>query len=110
MQKIAIPVLGQKLCPQFEICRSFVIFHVKNQVIVKEDTLNALPHLSGSLAVWLANNDITDVITREIGQREINIFNQHKINVFVGVKLETPKELVEEYIAGILETHDNLFA
>ncbi len=110
MQKIAIPVLDQKLCPQFEICVSFVIFHVKDQVIVKEYTLNAPPHLSDSLPVWLANKGVTDVITREISHHEINLLNQHKINVFVGVKPESPEELVQEYIGGILETHDNLFA
>ena len=110
MQKIAIPVSDQKLCPQFETCLSFVIFQVKDNTIVKEYTLNAPPRLSVSLPVWLANKGVTDVITREIGHREIDILNQHKINVFVGVKPENPKELVQEYIGGILETHDNLFA
>ena len=108
MQKIAIPVLGQKLSPHFGSSLLFDIFIVEDQTIVKEYLIHVSSQLSESLPVWLAKNGVTDVITREIGNKEINFFNQHKINVFVGVKLENPKNLVQEYIDGILETHDNL--
>ena len=107
MQKIAIPVLDDKLCPHFTSSLLFQIFHVENQAIVKEYIIQPTSQLSDSLMAWLAKEGVTDVITREIGNKEINFFNQHKINVFVGVKLENPKYLVQEYIDGTLETHDN---
>ena len=108
MQKIAIPVLDNKLSPYFASSLLFEIFHVEDQTIVKEYLITASSQISGSLAVWLAKKGITDLITREIEHKEINFFNQHKINVFVGVKLENPKDLVQEYINGKIETHDNL--
>jgi len=108
MQKIAIPVLDNKLSPYFTSSLLFEIFHVEDQKIVKEYLITASSQISGSLAFWLAKKGITDLITREIEHKEIKFFNQHKINVFVGVKLENPKDLVQEYINGTLETHDNL--
>ncbi len=109
MQKIAIPVLDNKLSPYFASSSLVKIFLVEDQTIVKEYLITVSSQLPESLPLWLVKNGVTDIITREIGQKEINLFNQHKINVFVGVKLENPKELVQEYIDGILETHDILF-
>ena len=109
MQKIAIPVLDHKLSPHFASSFLFYIFLVEDQAIVKEYLIQPPFQLSESLVVWLAKEGITDIITSEIGHKEINFFNQHKINVFAGVKLENPKDLVQEYIDGTLETHDNLF-
>ena len=108
MQKIAIPVLGYKLSPHFASSLLFQIFHVENQAIVKDYIIERPSQLSESLVVWLAKEGITDVITNGIGHAEINFFNQHKINVFVGVKMKSPRNLVQDYIDGILETHDNL--
>jgi len=109
MQKIAVPVVDNKLSPYFASSSLFKIFLVENQTIVKEYLITASSQSPESLPLWLVKNGVTDIITREIGQKEINLFNQHKINVFVGVKLENPKDLVQEYIDGILETHDILF-
>ena len=109
MQKIAIPVLDHKLSPHFTNCSLFKIYLVEDQTIVKESLMHLPSQLSESFPVWLAKKGITDVITREIGHKQISLFNQHKINVFVGVRLENPKDLVLEYIDGTLETHDNLF-
>ncbi len=108
MQKIAIPVSDNKLSPQFTSSPQVQIFRVENQAIVKDYIIQPPSQLSESLAVWLAKKDITDIITRGIENEEIKIFNQRKINVFVGVELENPKILVENYINGTLETHDNL--
>jgi len=108
MQKIAIPVSDNKLSPHFANSLLFQIFHIENWVIVKEYIIQPPPQLSESLVVWLAKKDITDIITRGIENEEIKNFNQRKINVFVGVELENPKILVQNYINGTLETHDNL--
>jgi len=107
MKKIALPVKKNKLSPHFASSPLFKIFLVENQTIVKEYLIHIPSQLSESLAFWLVKKGVTDVITSEIEHNEINLFNQHKINVFVGVKLENPKDLVQEYIDGTLETHDN---
>ena len=108
MQKIAIPVLNHKLSPHFSSSPLFKVFLVDGQTIRKESSVPLPSQLSESLPVWLAKKGITDIITKQIEQGDINVFNQHKINVFVGVKPETPRALVQDYIDGTLETHDNL--
>ena len=109
MQKIAIPVLEHKLSPHFTTSPLFKIYLVEDQTIVKESLMHLPSQLSESLPAWLAKNGITDVIAINIETNAIKKLNQHKINVFVGVRLETPKVLVQEHIDGTLETSDNLF-
>ncbi len=90
MQKIAIPVLDNKLNPHFETSLLFNIYIVEDQSVVKEYLIPVSSQMSESLPLWLAKNGVTDVITNTIGSNQINLFNKNKINVFVGVKLETP--------------------
>ena len=108
MQKIAIPVLDHKLSPQFKNSTLFHIFLIDGQLIIKESLTHLPSRLHESLAVWLAKKGITDIITKQIDQSDVNLFNRHKINVFVGVEPETPRILIQEYIDGTLETHDIL--
>lgn len=108
MQKIAIPVSDSKLSPRFASSLLFQIFLIDGRGIIKEYIIRPPSPPSELLVVWLANEGITDVITNGITHEEIGFFNQHKINVFVGVKMKSPSNLVKDYIDGILETHDNL--
>lgn len=108
MQKIAIPISDNKLSPHFANSLLFQVFLVEDREIVKEYIIPSPSLQSESLTVCIANEGITDVITRGITHGEIDFFNQHKINVFVGVKMKSPRNLVQDYIDGILETHDNL--
>jgi predicted Fe-Mo cluster-binding NifX family protein len=107
MQKIAIPILDHKLSPNFVTSPLFKIYLVEDETIVKESLMHLPSHLPESLPVWLAKKGVTDIITRRIGHRDIDVFNQHKINVFVGVLSDNPDDLVQEYINGTLETHDD---
>ena len=108
MKKIALPVINNTLSPHFGNCTQFKIYYVENRAIVKEDLFPAPSHQPGSFPNWLVNKGISDIITGGIGLKAIEIFNKHKINVFVGVNIKGTKELVQDYIDGILETDGNL--
>lgn len=108
MRKIAVPVMDNKLSPHFDSCLLFQIFLVENQEIVKEYIIQPSSQPSESLTIYLAKEGITDLITSEIRHEEVDFFNQHKINVFVGVKMKSPRNLVKDYIDGTLETNGNL--
>jgi predicted Fe-Mo cluster-binding NifX family protein len=86
----------------------FNIYIVEDQTVVKEYLIPVSSQPSESLPLWLAKKGVTDVITNKIGSNDINLFNKNKINVFVGVKLDTPGDLVHEYIDMTLETQDIL--
>ena len=108
MRKIAIPVLDHKLSPHFGDCSYFIFFYIKNESIFKEELISPPSQLPELIPNWLVKKGVTDVIAAGIGLKPIEILNQQKINVFVGVKEEDPKVLVQEYLDGILETNGNL--
>lgn len=107
MTKIAIPVVEGKLNNHFGHTQEFFVYEVEKDKIINEDALTPPPHEPGVYPKWLADMGVTDVIAGGMGQRAILLFNQNKINVFVGVPVKSPKELVEDYLSGTLETSDN---
>ena len=109
MRKILLPVVSDSLNVHFINSRYFKVYHIKSQIVVKEELIDTLNKKIEPFPSWVVKKGITDVIAINIETNTIKKLNQHKINVFVGVRLETPKVLVQEYIDGTLETSDNLF-
>lgn len=108
MKRIAIPISENKLSAHFGNCQKFKIYSTHNQQIIKEELIQSPLHEPGLIPNWLANKKVTDVIVGGIGFKAIEIFNQNKINVFVGVEVKEPTILVKEYLNGVLETNGNL--
>lgn len=107
MVRIALPVINGVLSGHFGHCNEFFIYDVDNYNITNEIVIVSPPHEPGMLPAWLAKRGVTDIIAGGMGQRAICLFNQNKINVFIGVPIKPPKELVADYIEGTLETSDN---
>jgi len=95
-QKIAVPTAENgTLDGHFGHCRYFNVYHVENDQIIDEQRLAPPPHEPGVLPVFLAEQGVTDVIAGGMGQRAIQIFNQHGVNVFVGAPQLPARELAE---------------
>ena len=107
MNKIAIPVVNGQLNAHFGHTEAFYIYHVNDGKINQTEQLTPPPHEPGLYPKWLAEKGITDVISKGMGERAIALFNQNKINVFVGVPIKTPEAIVGDFIEGVLETSDN---
>lgn len=107
MGKIAIPVVNGQLNMHFGHTNRFFVYEIENGQIINEEELTPPPHEPGVFPEWLANMGVTDVIAGGMGQRAIELFNQNKINVFIGVPVKTPKELVLDFLSSTLETSDN---
>ncbi len=108
MKIIALPVKENKLSPHFGVCSHFKFYWEENGKIIKEDLNHAPAQLPNLIPNWLIEKGVTDVIAAGIGLKPIKILNQHKINVFVGVKVKDLNELVRELLDGTLETNGNL--
>ena len=106
-KKIAIPTSNGMLDAHFGHCHQFTLITVIDNNITDETVLDAPPHEPGLLPAWLAERGATDVIAGGMGQRAIQIFNQHKINVFVGAPQQAPKQLVEAFLKSELELTSN---
>lgn len=106
-RRIAVPTQGGILCAHFGHCQYFTILDIEDHSVTSESTLEPPPHEPGILPAWIARQGVTDVIAGGIGQRAIQLFNGHQINVFVGAPLKSPKELAEDLINGSLEAGAN---
>jgi predicted Fe-Mo cluster-binding NifX family protein len=101
-RRIAVPAEDGRLCAHFGHCRYFSIIDVDDKTISNEQSLEPPPHEPGILPAWIAQQGVTDVIAGGMGQRAIQLFNGHKVNVFVGAQLKSPRELAEDLVKGTL--------
>lgn len=97
-KKIAVPVKNGILDGHFGHCSHFALINVDGKDIVAEELIAAPPHEPGILPPFLANLGVTDVIAGGMGNRAIQIFNQHSVNVFVGAPEMKAKDLVVGFL------------
>jgi len=107
-KRIAIPTTGDMLSAHFGHCEKFAIYDVKDNQIVKEEFVTPPPHEPGSHPAFLRELGCQAIIAGGMGQRAQNLFTQNNIEVIIGLRSDNLKGLVEEYIAGNLESGDNL--
>ncbi len=87
--------------------RQFSIIDAESSTISNETLLTPPPHEPGLLPAWLAEKGVTDVIAGGMGQRAINLFNQQKINVFVGAPIKMPRDLANDLLNNTLSAGAN---
>ncbi|WNO10667.1 NifB/NifX family molybdenum-iron cluster-binding protein [Teredinibacter sp. KSP-S5-2] len=106
---IAIPTINQKLCQHFGHCEQFAFAEVdeENQTILHVRYLQAPIHTPGSIPSWLNDNGTQLVIASGIGNRALSFFDQWGINVVVGAKEGSPKDIIAAYFKQQLETENN---
>ena len=100
---IAVPSSNGMLDEHFGHCHQFALLSVEDNIIISESTIDAPPHEPGLLPKFLAENGVTDVIAGGMGNRAIQLFNQHHVNVFVGAPKQSPKEITNGFLTGSLE-------
>jgi ATP-binding protein involved in chromosome partitioning len=108
--RIAIPVANGTLCMHFGHCERFALIDVDpaTRKITSREDVQAPPHEPGLLPPWIAERGATFVIAGGMGQRAVALFNQQGIQVLVGAPALAPESLVEEYLAGRLESGPNV--
>ena len=107
MKKIAVPITNGSISQHFGHCEEFYIYDIKNDTIGTKNIAIPPPHEPGMLPKWLSDMGVTDIIAVGMGTRAIGLFTQNKINVFIGVPIKDPDDLVFDLINGTLETSDN---
>jgi predicted Fe-Mo cluster-binding NifX family protein len=108
--RIAVPIVEGKLSPHFGHCHEFEFFDVDAdaRAITKREKVPAPEHQPGLLPRWLAEQGATLVIAGGIGSRAQSLFTQHGIDVLVGAPMDEPGAIVEQYLAGTLQTGGNV--
>jgi ATP-binding protein involved in chromosome partitioning len=108
--RIAIPVTDGKLSAHFGHCQQFAIIDVDtNTRDIKSQELAKPPaHEPGALPRWLAGLQVEIIIAGGMGRRAQQLFEQSGIDVIVGAADDNPQELAKQYLAGQLQTGQNI--
>jgi predicted Fe-Mo cluster-binding NifX family protein len=106
--KFAIPTHQGKLCAHFGHCEAFALIDTDSEGrIVNENYVTPPPHEPGLLPPELAQEGVNCIIAGGMGSRAQQLFAQQGVRVVTGAQAEYPREVVEQYLKGTLETGAN---
>ncbi|MFH1743118.1 MAG: iron-sulfur cluster carrier protein MrpORP [bacterium] len=110
IMKIAIPVAEGRLCMHFGHCEEFALIDVDSATkeITQKEVIQSPPHEPGLLPQWIQEHGATTVIAGGMGARAKDLFTAKGITVVVGAPSEEPEEVVKAYVAGNLQTGENV--
>jgi len=106
-KRIAIPLENGLLSAHFGHSQAFAFVDVNDSQITGITTMNPPEHQPGTYPRWVAANGATDVIAGGMGPMAIGLFNEAGVNVFVGAPVDTPTNLVNNFLAGNLPLNAN---
>jgi predicted Fe-Mo cluster-binding NifX family protein len=107
--RVATPCTGQQLAQHFGHASEFVFFDAdpSSGEITNEQVIASPPHQPGLLPQWLADHGAEVILAAGMGGRARQLFDQHGIEVVVGVSAGTAREAVEAYLKGTLVSGSN---
>lgn len=106
-KKLAIPLEGETLSGHFGHSGQFAFYEIEDDKIVSSSLQIPPPHEHGSIPNWLVENQVTDVLAGGMGPKAIDILNNNKINVFVGVETGSSENLASDFVRGNLKYGNN---
>lgn len=104
MLKIAVPVHGDFISENFDLCSYYLIYEIENKKIVGKKVEIFSRSFQKRLIDCPEDLGITDIIVHRLDSDSLSKFVATKINLFVGVKIMPPDLLVEEYLNGALQS------
>ena len=107
-RKFAIPTVDGKSCAHFGHCQSFAVVEVEGVDLGIMNFMDPPAHQPGTYPRFLADQGVSIVIAGGMGQMAQNLFQQNNIEVHMGVGVEEPHFLVEQFLRNELQTGDNL--
>lgn len=105
MSKVAIPVLNEVLSTSFNNCGYYYIFEIDHKQIVSQNREILCHKTSQELNTWVAEKGITDLIVHGIDKSSVDYFADTKVNLFIGVNINEPGKLIEDYLKGTLQSN-----
>jgi|SRR5690554_4433167 len=107
-RRLAIPVLNKQLSPYFGACNNYVIFDAEHGIVSRYEMLYPKGLNILELPVWLADHGITDTIAYKIDAEIIERFAAYKINLFIGISIDSPDNLLVDWLNGKLESDEKI--
>jgi len=110
MKRVAIPVFEGQLSEHFGQCDHYEIFEIDNATVKNKVSEIPPKEYVTKLPEWASIEGITDIIVYRIDKRIITLFAPLRINLFVGIHIDTPRNLIEDYINGRLKSDEGIIS
>lgn len=110
MKRIAVPLVNGKLSEFFGNCNHYEIFEVEGEHIINRKVIAPPNKKITMLPLWASSQGITDVITYKVDVRIMELFANHKINLYVGIGSNLPEEIIQDYINGTLKSDEKIIS
>ena len=102
MKRVAIPISNNKLSENFGECNYYTIFEIDKKINSTKTSLLPNGIETAGLPGWLKSEGVTDVITYRINRQIVNLFVTEKINLFLGIPINSPENIIDDYLQGKL--------
>ena len=103
MIKIAVASENEMVTQHFGHCANFNIFEIRDNQIIKGESVPNPGHRRGFLPVFLNDMGVSVIISGGMGSGAIDIFNSKGIEVIVGARGDA-RAAAEAYLQGLLES------
>lgn len=110
MKRVAIPVANNRLSEYFGECSHYEIFEIDKKIsarkIVPVPEGIALKDMPG----WVEKQGITDLIAYKVNREIVLLFASKKVNLFLGIPIDSPEKLIDDYLNGKLKSNEKIIA
>ncbi len=104
----AVPLAEGKLCSHFGHCEQFVFIDTDKGKIKAKMMHTPPAHEPGVLPKWLHDLGAQVIIAGGMGGKAQQLLEENGIQVITGAPMDTPESLVNQYLAGLLVTGQNV--
>ncbi len=105
MTRVAIPITNNKLSNRFVDCTHYEVFGIENKNVVDQYKLTQKFNNIDDICNWVKNESITDIIVHYIDKQYVNLFSGRKVNLYVGIDILNPNDLIAAYMNGTLRSN-----
>ncbi len=102
MRRLVIPVSDDMLSEDFWRCDHYEFFDILGSHVNRDQFNYERGDNLNDFLMQLIGHGVTDVIVNRVDKKTIDLFSTYKINIFVGIPVNTPGNLIKEYISGNL--------
>jgi predicted Fe-Mo cluster-binding NifX family protein len=110
IKKVVVPVTKGLLSEYFEQYNHYELFLIDNGLVRSEEIEIPSGQDVAGLLEWAENTGVTDIIVHKIDKNTIKLFPPQRINIFVGIPIATPQNLIKDYINGNLKSNQQIIS
>ena len=105
--KIALAVSNNLVTNHFGHCDYFIVYDIVDKQVIGSDIIKNPPHQKGYLPNFLRDLGVDCIITGNMGEMAVKMFEDFGIKAYRGVDGEAAT-VIEKFLQGELETTDSI--